>query len=60
MDPSYVLKFSLDDSTGAVVLVHAAPNGRHELDLDLVATDGDTAFRGKGEICSGAEFGACR
>lgn len=53
MVSSYVLRFDLADSPDAAILIHATPKGGNKLDLDLLATDGDAAFRGKGESCSG-------
>ena len=49
MAPTYVLKFQLADNSDAAILAHATPKGGNNLDLDLLATDGDAAFRGKGE-----------
>ncbi|ETN42446.1 uncharacterized protein HMPREF1541_01601 [Cyphellophora europaea CBS 101466] len=47
MASSYVLKFPVADASGAAILLHVVPKGGNGLDLDLLATDGDAAFRGK-------------
>jgi hypothetical protein len=56
MSPSYVLKFRLGDSKDAAILIHVTPKGNADLDLDLLGTDGDAAFRGKGEVPGGVRF----
>ena len=56
MASSYVLKFPVADASGAAILLHVVPKGGNGLDLDLLATDGDAAFRGKGEIPGGEKL----
>lgn len=54
MSSSWLRKFSLVDDAG-VLLVHISPKtgDGNTLDLDLLATDGEAAFRGKSEQRSG-------
>ena len=56
MSRSWLRKFSLVDDAG-VLLVHIIPKSGDgsTLDLDLLATDGETAFRGKSEQRSGEQ-----
>lgn len=50
MATSWVIRLLKDDSDKTPILVKVSrkENG-HDLDLDLLATDGDAAFIGKGE-----------
>lgn len=53
MAACHVLKFKVAASADdAAILVHATPKAANSLDVDLLATDGDAAFRGKGESFS--------
>lgn len=54
MAPSYVLRFMLGAPKDAAILIHVTPKESNDLDLDLVGTDGDAAFRGKGEVFNSA------
>lgn len=47
---SWVIRLSRVDQDNQPILVHVSkkPNG-HDLDLDLLATDGESAYRAKGE-----------
>lgn len=51
MSSSWVKKLSVNDSDAEAILVHIASKSSdsNALDLDLLATDGEAAFRGKGE-----------
>ncbi|RMZ78878.1 hypothetical protein DV738_g3567, partial [Chaetothyriales sp. CBS 135597] len=47
MSWSHVIKLSIADSNDDAVLVYVTAKSTASLDLDLLATDGDSAFRGK-------------
>ena len=48
---TWVLRFTLLDHEDQPILIHVHQKPEtHELDLDLIATDGDSAFRGKGRM----------
>jgi hypothetical protein len=49
MSTPWVIKLPLAENAGAAVLLHVTPKGTNVLDLDLLATDGESAFKGKGE-----------
>lgn len=49
MASAYVLKFQLGDR-GRDILVYTTPKDGKQLDLDLLATDGDAAYKGKGKL----------
>jgi hypothetical protein len=44
MGETHILRVSRVDNDGDYVLVQVTPNGRKELDLKLVATDGLSPF----------------
>jgi hypothetical protein len=50
MSAPWVIKLSVAENAGAAVLVHITPKNGDGLDLDLLATDGEVAFKGKGEL----------
>lgn len=50
MSTSWVIKLPLAENAGEAVLVHISPKNGDDLDLDLLATDGEAAFKGKGEL----------
>jgi hypothetical protein len=58
MSTSWVIKLPLDENAGGAVLVHISPGEGDALDLDLLATDGESAFKGKGELSSGGRMHA--
>lgn len=58
MSTSWVLKLPLTENAGAAVLVHVTPKNGDALDLDLLATDGESAFKGKGELSCGERMHA--
>ncbi|RMD42030.1 hypothetical protein DV735_g3072, partial [Chaetothyriales sp. CBS 134920] len=47
MSWSHVVKLTVADATDDAVLVYVTAKNTSSLDLDLLATDGDSAFRGK-------------
>ena len=49
MSNSWVIKLPLAKNAGEAVLVNVTSKESKPLDLDLLATDGESAFRGKGE-----------
>lgn len=49
MSTSWVIKLPLAKNAGEAVLVNVIAKEGKPLDLDLLATDGESAFRGKGE-----------
>lgn len=49
MAKSWVIKLQLADSDAAILINVSAKDSSKPLDLDLLATDGDAAFRGKGQ-----------
>jgi hypothetical protein len=58
MAQAYVLKFNQVDD-GSAILVQITPKDATSLDLDLLATDGDAAYRGKGEQSGGQDVLTC-
>ena len=50
MSTPWVIKLPLAENAGGAVLVHVTPKNSDTLDLDLLATDGESAFKGKGEL----------
>ncbi len=49
MSAPWVIKLPLAENAGGAVLVHVTPKDSKPLDLDLLATDGESAFKGKGK-----------
>ena len=49
MSTSWVIELPLAKNAGEAVLVNVTAKEGKPLDLDLLATDGESAFRGKGE-----------
>lgn len=50
MSKSRIVKLPLAENAGEAVLVHVSLKDGDDLDLDLLATDGEAAFKGKGEL----------
>jgi hypothetical protein len=48
MPESWVIKLPLTTDAGGSILIHITPKDGNKLDLDLLATDGESAFKGKG------------
>ena len=48
MSSSRVIKLAVADKEGVAVLIHVTVKKKDDLDLDLQATDGESAFEGKG------------
>lgn len=51
MSSPWVIKLPLAQDAGGALLVHVTPKDSKPLDLDLLATDGESAFKGKGGRC---------
>lgn len=49
MASSWVVKFAAAESSGDAVLINVSTKKYDSLDLDLLATDGNSAFKGKGK-----------
>jgi hypothetical protein len=49
MPESWVIKLPLATDAGGSILIHITPKDGKKLDLDLLATDGESAFKGKGK-----------
>ena len=52
MSTQWVIKLPLAENAGGAVLVHLTSKPNEALDLDLLATDGESAFKGKGQLSS--------
>lgn len=51
MAGSWVIRLAQADKTETPLLIKVTPKeGGHDIDLDLLATDGEAAFTGKGEM----------
>jgi hypothetical protein len=59
MAQAHVLKFDQAGDGNNAILVQVTPKDATSLDLDLLATDGDAAYRGKGEQSSGQDILTC-
>ena len=51
MSTTWVIKLPLAENAGGAVLVRISAKSGDTLDLGLLATDGESAFKGKGELC---------
>ena len=53
MSSNRLIKLPVADTDGVSVLINVTAKRNDDLDLDLLATDGDSAFKGKGEMKNG-------
>ena len=47
-DSSWVIRLEADNGATPILVKISRKEGGHDLDLDLLATDGDAAYAGKG------------